>query len=441
MRGVRSSLSGIGAELDPAVWQRAGMSEYDIRPVEVDERRVAVDAFRVALLSGATNDDAFATGQASWDESDSLAAWDDGACVGVVAAFRFDSTVPGGARVPTAGVTRVGVVPTHTRRGLLTQLMHRLLRESHERGNVLATLHASETTIYRRFGFGLATDAVAAVITTRQTKPWRSSARPGSTRLLAYSDVFAVVPPLYEQVARTRVGSISRPEWMWPRLLKDASQPTVEPYGKGSFVAVHTDADGVDDGYVFYDVDWDETFAKNPTGAGRVRDLWGRSPEVELQLWRFLLDIDLITTWKAEMRPVDEPVRRVMHDSRAVRDGPAHRRPVGPHPRRRRCAGSADVRRNERQCDDRRRRSDVPDEHGHLDDLGDGCGAQRSAGRRRGRHRHPVGRISGCRAVARPRVDRRGRRIRRDARAPRHTLRRTTHPVLRHRLLTRHHSV
>jgi predicted acetyltransferase len=293
------------------------MSEYDIRPVEVDERRVAVDAFRVALLSGATNDDAFATGQASWDESDSLAAWDDGACVGVVAAFRFDSTVPGGARVPTAGVTRVGVVPTHTRRGLLTQLMHRLLRESHERGNVLATLHASETTIYRRFGFGLATDAVAAVITTRQTKPWRSSARPGSTRLLAYSDVFAVVPPLYEQVARTRVGSISRPEWMWPRLLKDASQPTVEPYGKGSFVAVHTDADGVDDGYVFYDVDWDETFAKNPTGAGRVRDLWGRSPEVELQLWRFLLDIDLITTWKAEMRPVDEPVRRVMHDSRA----------------------------------------------------------------------------------------------------------------------------
>lgn len=293
------------------------MNEYDIRPVAVDERRIAVDAFRTALLSGAVNDETFAAGRLSWDESDSLAAWDDDACVGVVAAFRFDSTVPGGARVPTAGVTRVGVVPTHTRRGLLTQLMHRLLRESSERGNVLATLHASETTIYRRFGFGLATDAVAAVITTRQTKPWRSGVRPGSTRLLAYTDVLAVVPPLYDQVARTRVGSISRPEWMWPRILKDASQPTAEPYGKGSFVAVHTDADGVDDGYVFYDVDWDETFAKNPTGVGKVRDLWGRSPEIELELWRFLLDIDLVTTWRAEQRPVDEPVRRAMHDSRA----------------------------------------------------------------------------------------------------------------------------
>jgi predicted acetyltransferase len=104
---------------------------------------------------------------------------------------------------------------------------------------------------------------------------------------------------------------------MWERILKNPSQPTAEPFGKGSFVAVHTDTDGVDDGYVFYDVDWDETFAKNPTGVGKVRDLWGASPEVELELWRFLLDIDLITTWKAEPRPVDEPVRRAMHDSRA----------------------------------------------------------------------------------------------------------------------------
>lgn len=293
------------------------MSDYDIRPVAIDERRTAVDAFRTALLSGATNDENFAAGQASWDESDSLAAWDDDRCVGVVAAFRFDSTVPGGASVATAGVTRVGVVPTHTRRGLLTQLMHRLLRESHERGNVLASLHASESTIYRRFGFAIATDAAAAVVTTRQTKPWRCAPLSGSMRLLAPNEVLEVVPALYEHVARWRVGSISRPAWMWPRIVKDATQPTKEPYGKGSFVAVHTDAAGNDDGYVLYDVDWDETFAKNPTGAGKVVDLWGSSPAVETQLWRYLLDIDLITTWRAESRPTDEAVRRAMHDSRA----------------------------------------------------------------------------------------------------------------------------
>ncbi len=411
------------------------MSEYDIRPVAVDERRAAVDTFRTALLNGAVNDEAFAAGQQSWDESDSLAAWHDDACVGVVAAFRFDSTVPGGARVPTAGVTRVGVLPTHTRRGLLTQLMHRLLRESRERGNVLATLHASETSIYRRFGFGLGTDAAAAVVTTRQTRPWRSAARPGSIRLLAYPDVLDTVPALYERVARWRVGSISRPAWMWKRVLKDASQPTAEPFGKGSFVAVHTDARGADDGFVLYDVDWDETFANNPTGVGKVVDLWGASPEVELELWRFLLDIDLITTWRAEIRPVDEPVRRAMHDSRAyeavqrfddqwvrILDVDAALTREG-------------LRRGEHERDDRRRRSDVPVEHRCMDGLRVGIDPQRPARRRDRRHRHPVGRVSRRRVVARPRVDRRRRRTDRAARPTRHAVRRAPDTLLRHGLL------
>jgi predicted acetyltransferase len=293
------------------------MADYDIRTVAVDERRAATNTLRIALLSGAINDETFDQIQPSWDDADSIAAWEGDACVGHVAAFRFDSTVPGGARLATAGVTRVGVLPTHTRRGLLTRMMHQLLRESHERGTPLATLHASETSIYRRFGFGLATDTVVVVVTARSASPWRIPALPGSTRLIPYDEVLDVVPGLYDRVARWRVGSISRPAWMWPRILKDAASPTDAPFGKGSFVAVHSDAAGNDDGFVSYDVDWDETFGVNPTGTGKVRDVWGASPAVEVELWRYLLDIDLITTWKTDPRPVDEPVRRIMHDARA----------------------------------------------------------------------------------------------------------------------------
>jgi predicted acetyltransferase len=292
-------------------------TDIDIRPVEVHERRAVIDAFRVALLSGPVNDEALEAGAASWEGSDALAAWDGARCVGSVAAFRLDSTVPGGAMVPTAGVTRVGVLPTHTRRGLLTRMMHRLLVESLERGNVLATLHASETAIYRRFGFGLGTDDVSAVVTSRTAAPWRTPARPGSVRLLPYTDVAETVPPLYARVARWRVGSISRPAWMWSRILKDAITPIDVPFGRGTFVAVHSDGEGVDDGYVHYSVDWDDTFAANPVGHGTVIDLWGSSSEVELELWRFLLGIDLVVEWRAEVRPVDEPVRRAMHDARA----------------------------------------------------------------------------------------------------------------------------
>lgn len=293
------------------------MSDVDIRPVAVNERRAAIDTFRAALLSGAVSDEDFAASSASWDDSDALAAWDGERCIGNVAAFRFDSTVPGGARLQTAGVTRVGVLPTHTRRGVLTRLLHRLLVESRESGNVLATLHASETSIYRRFGFGLATDGVAVEVTTRNATPWTTSSASGSMRMLAPTEVLDVVPGLYEHVARWRVGSISRPDWMWKRILKEACEPTTSLVGKGSFVAVHTDIHGADDGYVFYDVGWDEPFPVNPTGAGKVRDLWGASSAVELELWRFLLAIDLIATWRADLRPVDEPVRRAMNDLRA----------------------------------------------------------------------------------------------------------------------------
>ena len=293
------------------------MTEHDIRTVAVEERRAATNTLRIALLSGAINDETFDEVQPSWDDADSIAAWDGEQCVGHVAAFRFDSTVPGGARLATAGVTRVGVLPTHTRRGLLTRMMHQLLRESHERGTPLATLHASETSIYRRFGFGVATDTVLAVVTTRGASPWRIPSLAGSMRLIPYDEVLDVVPDLYDRVARWHVGTISRPAWMWPRELKEAASPTDAPFGKGSFIAVHADATGTSDGYVHYDVNWDETFGSNPTGSGRVRDLWGASPAVEIELWRYVLDIDLITTWKTDSRPVDEPVRRIMHDSRA----------------------------------------------------------------------------------------------------------------------------
>ena len=51
-----------------------------------------------------------------------LVASDDGTIVGGAGAFTFRMTVPGG-RLPTAGVTVVGVLPTHRRRGILTRMM------------------------------------------------------------------------------------------------------------------------------------------------------------------------------------------------------------------------------------------------------------------------------------------------------------------------------
>ena len=84
-----------------------------------------------------------------------LAAFDGDAIVGGAGVFPFELTIPGG-RLPCAGVTVVGVLPTHRRQGILGRMMRAQLDDIRERGEPLAALWASEETIYGRFGYGLA---------------------------------------------------------------------------------------------------------------------------------------------------------------------------------------------------------------------------------------------------------------------------------------------
>ena len=64
---------------------------------------------------------------------------------------------PGG-RLPTAGTSVVAVAPTHRRRGILRAMMTQHLAEVHEKGEPLAALWASESSIYGRFGYGPASE-------------------------------------------------------------------------------------------------------------------------------------------------------------------------------------------------------------------------------------------------------------------------------------------
>src|SRR5580765_8392913 len=84
-----------------------------------------------------------------------LAAFDGDAIIGGAGAFPFELTIPGG-RLPCAGVTVVGVLPTHRRRGILGRMMRAQLDGIRASGEPLAALWASEETIYGRFGYGLA---------------------------------------------------------------------------------------------------------------------------------------------------------------------------------------------------------------------------------------------------------------------------------------------
>ena len=86
-------------------------------PCARSPRRSSPDFRRaVGVAFGNTGDDDFAWNSAL-DVDRTIAAFDGGAIVGTAAALSFELTVPGHALVPTAGVTMVGVHPTHRRAG------------------------------------------------------------------------------------------------------------------------------------------------------------------------------------------------------------------------------------------------------------------------------------------------------------------------------------
>lgn len=288
----------------------------EIRPTEptVAARRLASDTFRAALLHPPTEDSEWEKRTDSWDESDSLTAWAGDRPVGHVAGFRFDTLVPGGAWLATNGVTRVGVLPTHRRRGVASQLLTRLLTEARERGQVLASLRASDTRIYGRYGFGLAGVNTQAEVDATRALPIGGATTDGSLRLVAPDQVVDTVATLYPRCAG-RVGVLRRPRWLTARYVEAAT----EAGGDAEFVVVHTSADGVDDGYAHYGVKWDDAPFTNAVGKGTLYEVWATTPGVELALWDYLCNIDLVTEWFCEERPIDDVLQYAVNDSRAYR--------------------------------------------------------------------------------------------------------------------------
>jgi predicted acetyltransferase len=283
----------------------------EIRATAAEDYRAASAVVSTALMHAPANDEDWAKSLPSWEDSDSLSAWDGDRCVGHAGGYRFVTIVPGGQRVATCGVTRVGVLPTHRRQGVARRLLEQVLVDAHERGQVLASLRASDARIYPRFGFGLAGTAVEAIIRPGRAHPVAGAAA-GSLRLLAHHEVLDVVIPLYDRIA-SRPGAIVRPAWMWKRYFSNAT----ELGGDAEFVAVHTDTAGNDDGFVHYAVKWKEERGELPQGTGEVYDLWGADDAVELALWEYVCGVDLVTEWYAEERPVDDPAQLGFADWRA----------------------------------------------------------------------------------------------------------------------------
>jgi predicted acetyltransferase len=229
---------------------------------------------------------------------------DDDRLVGIATAFSFDLTVPG-STLGAAGVSWVGVLPTHRRRGVLSSLMDYQLRSVHDAGREpLAVLWASEPAIYGRYGYGLASRAVSATVPRDAVSLLPLAPEDKELRLrLVPSDDASLTAPVYDRVAATRPGMMARDERWWRRVVDD--QPSMREGRSELRCVLAEDAEGVR-GYARYQTkqDWDD-FGK---GRVSVREVMASDPAALAALYRYLFDLDLMGTTVLGNLPVDDPL-------------------------------------------------------------------------------------------------------------------------------------
>jgi predicted acetyltransferase len=293
-----------------------GMNEtfrYPIRTATADNVRAFLEPLAVAFGDGFT-DAEFDDWLRTMEPDRVIAAFDGATSIAAAAAYTFRLTVPGG-EVGAAGVTAVGVEPGHRRQGVLRALMRHQLDDVHGRGEPVAILWASESAIYQRFGYGLATLNGSFEIDRTRTAWLRPGEPEGRMRLVDAAEALTTIPPVYEQVRAVTPGALSRTEpwWRWG-VLHDAEYMR---RGAGPKFRYLYEVDGAAQGYAIYRTkgDWDE---RGPRGQLVVIEAMALTPRAERAVWSFLFGVDLMRSTKASRQPVPPPLLLELADPRAL---------------------------------------------------------------------------------------------------------------------------
>jgi predicted acetyltransferase len=283
------------------------------RTVAQDELRGANDIFRAALHIKPAADEFWEVLKDAYLVDRTFGAFDGDRQVGVAMSFPADLTVPGGAVLPAAGVTYVGVRSDYRRRGALTGMMRTQLEDCAARGDVLAILHASEPVIYGRFGYGIANLARTVKVKSAQAVLRPEVPVAGTVRLLDKDEIVPTLQAAYPRLPRTRAGVMGRsPQW-WTLSYK---RRLVDEY---LLVAAHLTPDGDVDGWAAYmpaDNDSDDPRANSGLV---VLDFVAANQGVSNDLWRYLLSVDLVDEVTVYCRPVDDPIEEMLVNNYAVR--------------------------------------------------------------------------------------------------------------------------
>ncbi len=242
-----------------------------------------------------------------------IGAYDADTLVGMVAALPFTMSVPG-AELPCPSLTFVSVAPTHRRRGVLSGMIAELFARCAAEGWPIASLWASETAIYGRFGFGPGTYGATVEIDSRAPLRLRIDPDERPLRLVDPAHAPALLGPYYERTRAARAGRPARSEEWWAKEWMAERDPDDEAFSPPRMVVL---GDAVA-GYAVYRTK-DKGDRPGSPGLVRLDELEADTPAAAAALWRYLASLDLTGTVRAWGRPLDDPLLLFAADRDQVR--------------------------------------------------------------------------------------------------------------------------
>lgn len=280
-----------------------------------DDREAALRALLEvdeAAFGEAAGEDFDSPHLAVLEEDRTLLAWDGDQAVGASSIYSLELSVPGGT-VATAGVTWVGVRPTHRRQGALRQMLDQLHEQASERGEPVAALWSAQSPIYHRFGYGVASRYQRMIVPRDASEFIDAPVDPTlRLRMMRPADDRPATQPVYDRVRLQRPGFPVIDDKWHARLVDDRP---ADREGASPLTTVVVADDEGPRGYVRYALkpDWERGYAD---GTVIVRHMLAADPAASAALWRYLLDFDLsgrVDIWNV---PSDDPVQWWLADPR-----------------------------------------------------------------------------------------------------------------------------
>src|SRR5436305_3025054 len=289
------------------------MTELFFRAIVPDEVDDFFASLAVALSDPRPDPEEVETDKKVVEVDRTFAAFEGDRIVGCAGVYTQRMVVQGGARVPTAGVTMVGVLPTHRRRGILRELMRMMLDQAAERGEATASLFASQGAIYGRFGFGHAAHHLEFDIALDRLV-WAEGTEPtGRIVLCRRAEALPTMRRIYERAIEGRPAALEVDDrWM------DVGFSESKKDDDRVFYAIHEDEAGTPDAFAMYGIkhEWPRGL---PSSEAKVKRFVATTPESHVAMWRYLSSIDLMGRVKVDLRPVDEPLQWLVEEPRALR--------------------------------------------------------------------------------------------------------------------------